>query len=37
MWAYLPENRITAKEALKHPFFDDIKDIKNKFQGKKWG
>jgi glycogen synthase kinase 3 beta len=24
MLAYLPEKRITASEALKHPFFDDI-------------
>lgn len=24
MLTYLPERRITAKDALKHPFFDDL-------------
>lgn len=36
MFAYIPENRITATEALAHPFFDDIRKdysrlIANKF------
>jgi serine/threonine protein kinase len=26
MFAYIPSNRITAAEALKHPFFKDIID-----------
>jgi serine/threonine protein kinase len=25
MFKYLPEERITAKEALKHPFFNNVK------------
>lgn len=28
MFCYLPSKRITAKEALKHPFFKDIQKIK---------
>jgi len=25
MWEYVPEKRISAIEALKHPFFNDLK------------
>ena len=28
MWAYLPEKRISAKDALNHPFFDEIREDK---------
>jgi len=26
MFQYLPENRISASDALNHPFFDDVRD-----------
>lgn len=26
MLEYLPERRITAREALRHPFFDSVRD-----------
>ena len=25
MWNYIPEKRITAKEALEHPFFNEVR------------
>jgi len=27
MWEYVPEKRISAIEALKHPFFNDLKTV----------
>ena len=34
MLAYLPEKRITAKEALNHPFFGDVRKETEAAEGK---
>jgi len=34
MLAYIPEERISAKQALNHPYFKDLVELETKIQAK---